>query len=328
MQGALATQQSEIKQKLAALATENAALCAKVDAMACFEALRLAAASGLVNFPTGTRERLAADRVYYVDAAAGSDSNNGLSSAAAFSAIQKAINSVVGLDMSISNVTIQLADGTYQGAVLVNGPWLGSGSVTLQGNTAAPANVVISTGAANAITVQNGGYLAVKHLKLTNIGNFLLHAQNGGFISFENLVFGACGSQQIRCSDNGTIRACGNYTISGGSAYHISAVGASVARIQGRTITLTGTPHFSVAFANAQLCSALLFDGCNFVGSATGPRYNAIPNGAFHTCTGIPPNQDYFPGDASESCRVGANTGNAYFGVLQLPDGNHPQRVH
>jgi hypothetical protein len=249
------------------------------------------------------REVLTANRTYYVRTD-GSDSNNGLSNTAggAFLTLQKAVNTVAALDLSIYNVTIQIADGTYTGAVVVNGPWIGSGTVTLLGNSGTPANVLLSTGASNAITVQNGGALAVKDLKLTNTGTFLLVAQTGGFISFANLDFGACGAQQIRTSDNGRITASGNYTISGGGAYHVTCVGCSAVRIQNRTVTLTGTPAFATAFANAQLCSATLFNGCTFSGSATGPRYEAIQNGVLYTNGG---GANYFPGDSVGSTATG-----------------------
>ena len=66
----------------------------------------------------GVREQLTANRTYYVRTD-GSDGNNGLanSSGGAFLTIQKAIDTVAALDLSIYNVTVQVADGTYTGAV-------------------------------------------------------------------------------------------------------------------------------------------------------------------------------------------------------------------
>src|SRR3954447_13757840 len=107
----------------------------------------------------GVREQLSANRTYYVRTD-GSDSNNGLanSSSGAFLTIQKAIDTVGALDLSIYNVTVQVADGTYTGTVTVTGPWVGSGTVFLQGNTTTPANVVITTAVtgAAALLVQSG----------------------------------------------------------------------------------------------------------------------------------------------------------------------------
>src|SRR5947209_19614879 len=107
----------------------------------------LAAARGNL----GVREQLAGNRTYYVRTD-GADGNNGLanSSGGAFLTIQKAIDTAAALDLSIYNVTIQVADGSYTGAVTVTGPWVGSGTVFLQGNTTTPANVVITTSGAGA----------------------------------------------------------------------------------------------------------------------------------------------------------------------------------
>jgi len=108
-----------------------------------------AAASSLSGFfvsPSSVRTKLTANRTYYVRTD-GNDSNTGLTntSGGAFLTVQAAINTVAALDLQIYNVTIQIADGTYAGAMVVNGPWLGTGDVTIQGNNATPSNVVLST---------------------------------------------------------------------------------------------------------------------------------------------------------------------------------------
>ena len=246
----------------------------------------------------GVREQLAANRTYYVRTD-GSDSNNGLvnSSGGAFLTIQKAIDTVAALDLSIYNVTIQAADGTYSGAVAVSGPWIGSGAVTLQGNTSTPANALLSTGAGDCITVLAGGTLIVTGFKLTNSGAFLLHASSG-WIRFSLLTFGTCGSQQVRATDGGRITATGNYSIDGGAGNHWSSVGNGIVRVQGKTITLTATPAFSLAFANADLSSTVLVNGNSFSGSATGARYSAT-NNAVISSGGA--GATYLPGNAAGS---------------------------
>jgi hypothetical protein len=250
----------------------------------------------------GVREQLTANRTYYVRTD-GSDGNNGLanSSGGAFLTIQKAIDTVAALDLSIYNVTIQVADGTYGGAVLVSAPWVGSGTVTLQGNTSTPANALLSTGASDAITVVSGGALTVTGFKLTNSGGFLLHASSG-LIRFSLLTFGTCGSQQLRVTDGGRISATGNYTIDGGAGNHWSAVGNGIVRVQAKTVTLTGTPAFSAAFANADLGSTVLVNGNAFSGAATGVRYSAT-NNAVISSGGA--GATYLPGNAAGSTGSG-----------------------
>jgi hypothetical protein len=244
------------------------------------------------------REQLTANRTYYVRTD-GSDGNNGLanSSGGAFLTIQKAIDTVAALDLSIYNVIIQVADGTYAGAVVVSGPWVGSGTVTLQGNTATPANALLSTGANDCIVVLNGGTLTVTGFKLTNAGSFLLHASSGS-IRFSLLTFGTCNSQQVRATDGGRITATGNYSIDGGAGNHWSALGNAIFRVQGKTITLTGTPAFSLAFANADLSSTMLVNGNAFSGSAAGARYSAT-NNAVISSGGA--GATYLPGNAAGS---------------------------
>jgi Protein of unknown function (DUF2793) len=249
----------------------------------------------------GVREQLAANRIYYVRTD-GSDSNNGLanSSGGAFLTIQKAIDTVAALDISIYNVTIQVADGTYGGAVVVSGAWVGSGTVTLQGNTSTPANALLSTGASDCITVLSGGTLNVTGFKLTNSGSFLLQA-NSGLIRFSSMTFGTCGSQQVRASDGGRFSVTGNYSIDGSAINHWSAVGNGVIRVQGKTITLTGTPNF-FAFANADLNGTVLVNANTFSGAATGARYVATNNGAISSGGA---GATYLPGNAAGSTSGG-----------------------
>jgi len=252
------------------------------------------------------REQLNANRTYYVRTD-GSDSNNGLAntSGGAFLTIQKAVDTVAAIDLSIYNVTIQVGDGTYTGAVTVSGAWVGSGTVTLQGNVSTPANVLISTGANDCITVLSGGTLTVTGVRLTNTGSFLLNAASG-LIRFATMTFGPCGSQQVRVSDCGRAQAVGDYSIDGGAIWHWSGVGNGVIRVQGRTITLTGTPAFATAFANAEMGTAVLVNSNTFTGSATGPRYTAVTNGVISSGGA---GATYLPGNAAGT----TSSGGQYF---------------
>ncbi len=76
------------------------------DGTTWYEGIRIAAATGKISFPVsgGPREMLAANRTYYVRTD-GSNSNNGLANTAggAFLTIQKAIDTVSGLDLGAYN---------------------------------------------------------------------------------------------------------------------------------------------------------------------------------------------------------------------------------
>ncbi|RAI34543.1 hypothetical protein CH341_31340, partial [Rhodoplanes roseus] len=81
------------------------------------------------------RERLPADRYYFVDAATGSDQNTGRRWASAFASVQKALDTIAQLDIGIFNVTVLAKAGTY-GPIVVPAAWMGSGTVTVQADTA------------------------------------------------------------------------------------------------------------------------------------------------------------------------------------------------
>ena len=118
------------------------------------EAIVIDRTTGIVALPlTPKRELLTANRTYYIRTD-GSDSNTGLAntSGGAFLTIQKAIDVVAGtLDLGGHAVTIQVADGTYTGAVTLKEVvgYSAPGCLVIQGNNATPANVVISTTSAN-----------------------------------------------------------------------------------------------------------------------------------------------------------------------------------
>lgn len=278
-------------------------------------------ANALVSFTAGTkhvylgadatylswvREKLSAARTYYVRTD-GSDNNTGLANTTggAFLTIQKAVDVVCNtLDIQDYAVTIQVADGTYTAGVELK-DIVGGGTVTIQGNSGTPANVVISTTSATAISSSQyaRGYWAIKDMKLqtTTSGRCIL-VQRGGFLTYTNIVFGACAGNHIEVSAGSTIICLGNYAISGGATNHfISQFGGYLA-CSGRTITITGTPAFSNAFASSTDAGTISSSGCTFSGSTTGTRYLASTNGVINTVGG---GGNYFPGSVAGSVATG-----------------------
>lgn len=258
----------------------------------------------------GVREQLAANRTYYVRTD-GSDGNNGLanSSGGAFLTIQKAIDTVAALDLSIYNVTIQVADGTYTGTVTVTGPWVGSGSVTLQGNTTTPANVVITTAAAGAaaLSVQLGGRLSVAGFKLVSSGTGPtagLKSSGSAILVTGAMDFGAA-NRQMQATVSGTITfGTGiTYNISAAAVTHIFCSSSGNFVIEGCTVTTTGTVAFSGAFVTSSFLGGVFIDGNNFASaSATGSRYSITANGVLYTAGAA---TTYLPGNAAGSTGSG-----------------------
>lgn len=255
------------------------------------EALKFDRTTGRVSFPAGgAREILTANRTYYVRTD-GSDSNDGLSntSGGAFLTIQKAINITASLDISIYNVTIQVASGTYTGNVLVNGPFVGSGNVSIVGDTSTPSNVLISTTSAACVTVQNNGSLSVGGFKLrtTTSGDGIDVASNGTVTIVGAVEFGALasGSVHISAANGGKLLNIGggNIIVSGGAYAHIYAQQLGGVVYAGVTVTLSGAPTFSSFFAGANNMGFFRSAGVTYSGSAAGPRYFAAANSVIQT---------------------------------------------
>lgn len=250
------------------------------------------------------RELLKAARTYYVRTD-GSDSNDGLANTAAgaFLTIQRAVDVVLNtLDFGGFNVTIQVGDGTYTAGAVVNGPQTGLGLLTIQGNATTPGNVVISVATGTAIVLDRGAVLNIRHLELRAASGSGLQAFTACRCTFLNLVFGACGAYQMQAGYGARI-VPGDYTITGGALSHLSvAQGGSVYTAGGLTVTLTGTPNFSVAFLFAEMCGTFRAQAITFTGAATGKRYAVETCGAVQTYSAGP---NYFPGSTAGTAITG-----------------------
>lgn len=247
------------------------------------------------------RERLAADRTYYVRSD-GSDSNSGLvdSAGGAFLTIQKAVDVVSGtLDIATSNVVIQVGSGTFAPFVLKT--VIGSGSLTVRGNVATPANVVIAGSAGNCVTASPRKW-KVEGLKLTNSAGNGVFSETGTTIQVGNMDFGSCPGNRHIFLNGGAVEVVANYTISGGAYAHFGGQGsgASISMLS-KTVTLTGTPAFTTFADAATLMSMVLYLN-TFTGAATGKRYNATLNAVINT---FGSGATHLPGDVAGTATTG-----------------------
>lgn len=257
---------------------------------------------------TATREKLTASRTYYVRTD-GSNSNTGLAntSGGAFLTINKAIDTIATLDIGGQSVTIQVGDGTYTTAVVLKNTvgFASAGSLVIQGNNGTPANVVISTTSADAITADGLSVIwDIKDLKVqTTTSGSSIVVKNGSTVRYGNLNYGACASYQNQVFNGGKLVQLSSYTISGAATYHWGAYdGGIILGLPSSTITITGTPAFGSSFI---LCGTLgLFDGFSitFSGSATGVRYNVYGNSVIFTNGG---GATYFPGGTAGTTATG-----------------------
>lgn len=288
------------------------------DGSAWTEALKVSRTDGRVLLPAGLaladqnqavakrhiREMLAANRTYHVRTD-GSDANTGLANSVggAFATVQKALNVAAGLDLAGFTVTIQIADGTYTGAITIPAT-LGQASASalvIAGNSGIPANVIISTTSSSAISAPAGTRCLVKDLEIRTTTSGLGLNADGGTIQFQNVRFGACADAHVMCRHNGAALATGNYAISGASPIHWNARSGGVINAEAQTVALTGTPAFGTAFASCQN-GEISCGGMTFAGSATGTRYSAALNGVINSAGG---GAVYLPGNAAGSAVTG-----------------------
>ena len=121
-------------------------------------------------------------------------------------------------------------------------------------------------------------------------------------VEFKNINFGVCASSHINVAAGATCFATGNYTISGGASWHYGSFSNGLITVAGLTITLTGTPAFSVAFCVAQTTGIVVANANSYSGSATGVRYNIILNAVVNTAGG---GANYFPGNSAGTTATG-----------------------
>jgi len=259
----------------------------------------------LLSPRANVRERLTASRNYYVRTD-GSDSNSGLANTAsgAFLTIQKAVDTAAALDLSIYAVTINVADGTYTGAIVLKS-YVGVGPIAIVGNAGTPANVVISTTGATCITgSQVRGPYSINGLKLVanTPGYNGVTLSQGTQLTYSNIDFGAA-NIQLSVTMNATAVAAGNSTISGNANIHWYVTSGGMIQDAGKTITLSGTPAFAQAFAWAQQHGRTVVNANTFSGSATGTRYYADTLALIDTVGG---GATYLPGNAAGSTATGA----------------------
>lgn len=253
------------------------------------------------------RQRLGADTTFYV-ATTGSDSNTGLSSGSPWLTLQHAWDTIcTQYDLAGFQATIQLADGTYAGQLFAFNAPVGGGSVVINGNPSTPSNVLISVSGSDALIMD--GRLAplnviFQNFKVTSGTGACIKAQNHGAITLgAGMVFGAAATYHMVSISGGLINPTTGYTIAGNAVGHWQGDYGLIELPTGITITLTGTPAFSQAFAVATDGGYLqIASGITFSGPATGSRYSVTTNGVINTQGS---GTSYLPGSTSGTTATG-----------------------
>jgi hypothetical protein len=116
------------------------------------------------------------------------------------------------------------------------------------------------------------------------------------------LEFGAVAGTHILLQNNGVATLGANYSVSGNATCHWRLINGGKLLGQGKTITLTGTPAFSLAFASSETTSVADAAGMTFSGAATGVRYNVTMNAVLKTGGG---GANFLPGNSAGSTATG-----------------------
>lgn len=262
------------------------------------------AARGGVTLGSEVREKLAANRNYYVRTD-GSDSNTGLAntSGGAFLTIQKAIDVILGsLDLNIYDVSVNIASGTYSGAISVAAPVVGSGRIILNGDTTTPSNVSLTGG----ISVVGGGSrLEIQGLKISSSSSSgTVAARNGGYLKITGKCEhgGATSGHRILADGGGIVVSTAPEVISGtASGSHYAALVNGYIYCTGATWTASGTAA-QASFAQASTNGNISAYSNTSSGTFTGARYSATLNGVVQTYGG---GASYFPGNSAGSTATG-----------------------
>ena len=240
----------------------------------------------------------------YVNGSTGSDSNNGLTSGTAFATFQFAWNFLQqNYDLNGFTATIHQA-GTNTDGLNANGNCIGQTTVSsvaiVVGGTWSVTNGSCVAANNTAFNIQGAGSMAASG---TGLGQgFAIAAFAGAEINYQGVAFGACGVAHLFAANGSQIGSIGNYSITDDAPSHLNcSYGASI-QLAFHTVTLTGTPAFSGAFAVASNCASINSSGVTFTGSATGSRYNVTKNASIDT-TGS--GATYFPGNSAGTTATG-----------------------
>lgn len=251
---------------------------------------------------------------WFVDNIAGSDANDCLAAGAGNACLNilTVINRIYIQTELVGNVqvNIQLAAGqtwnnvAVQSSALVSSP-VGTGALLIDGG----GGTFTSATSAAALTVASvrSINLEIQNVTITNSSTGDgINCISGSLGVFAGVTFGTVGASQVHISGDCFVNFSQNYSISGGGQTHYFVEsGAGEVNVNAITVTLSGTPAYSTAFAQAWVNGSVYINGATYTGAATGPRYLALNNGSITTNLGAGPGPTLFPGNAAGSTVTG-----------------------
>lgn len=255
--------------------------------------------------------KLTAALTVYVDGTNGNAANDGLANGAgnAVATFAQARDLLCqNVNFNGQTVTIQFANGTYTAPIELQQyhNWVGSGNLLIAGDTTTPSNVTISNPGSWCVIVVGfkSGQVKMQGFKVTNNAGYGIIVTSASFLTITGkMEFGACSSAAILAQSEGSIESLSiSHTISGASPQFMLATNNGYISFFGGTWTVTGTPAFSTAFAQATKWSSIVAESMTFSGSATGKRYDVAQNSNISVAGG---GANYFPGNSAGTTATG-----------------------
>jgi hypothetical protein len=259
---------------------------------------------------------LTAAQTYYISTA-GSDSNNGLASGTAFRTHAKAIAVISKFNLNGFNVTVNVANGTYnETATLL--PSGGSGQITFLAATA--GSVILSSTTGSALICANAcrGYIFSGY-QYTSSGFVAgLDPGAGAFVNgsssltLTNSTFNTCQGASICVRNSSAVTLTGSLAFSGSSISNALADGSMISLLTGCSIVtpvagvaltittpLSGTYFLEVIGSSS---AALIIASTTGGGNFTGARALVSLNGTINTNGG---GASYYPGTSAVVIQTG-----------------------
>jgi hypothetical protein len=261
----------------------------------------------VVSVPSnGVRQRLQAATIYNVDFSAGNDSTGDGSVGLPWKTLQHAwLYIQANVDGGGNSVTItQAGPGAGfidTGGLAVTGPVPGIAiiRVSLGGG--------INNAGGPGISATAGAQLNVFGTSTVRGSTYnIVVSDSAGVDVGGGLTLGACAAAKIYSQSGGIVSIIGDYTTTGNATaeWDTDKIG-TISVVAAATITLSGTPAYSDAFASSSSNGVIAADQSlvTFVGGATGKRFSADTGGGIFTNGATA--ASYFPGSIAGTPAVG-----------------------
>jgi hypothetical protein len=258
-------------------------------------------------FSAFERAKLTANTTLFVSTSGSDTGNVGISAASPFATAGHAYSwAQQVLDLAGVQLVISLAGGTYAQSIIVAGQLTGQNApIVFSG--AGSGSTTISVTAGGCVISLSGAFITIENMTLSASGASSGCIGAGGSSSGAlatvfigpGVTLGAAVLAHIVAGQAGMVMLSNSYSVTSGAQAHwfVQNNGMIQNGNTAITLTLSGTPAFSVAFATATAGGQINPSNVmTFSGSATGARYTISSGGSINTNGS---GQSYLPGNAA-----------------------------